>query len=81
MDTRIAIIGIIIEDKDSSKEVNEVLHNYGNYIVGRMGIPKVKEKINVISVIVDAPQEEISALTGKIGMIKNVSCKAVYSKI
>lgn len=81
METRIAIIGIIIEDKNSAIEVNGILHDYSEYIVGRMGIPKVKENINVISVIIDAPQDSISALTGKLGMVKNVSCKAVYSKI
>lgn len=81
METRIAIVGIIIEDKNSAGEVNNILHDYSEYIVGRMGIPKVKENINVISVIIDAPQDSISALTGKLGMIKSVSCKAVYSKI
>ncbi|WP_100066155.1 TM1266 family iron-only hydrogenase system putative regulator [Miniphocaeibacter massiliensis] len=81
METRVAIIGIIIEDSSSSKFVNEILHDYSSYILGRMGIPKVKENVNVISVIVDAPQNEISALTGKLGMIQEVSCKAIYSKI
>ncbi len=81
MEERIAIIGIIIEDKDSAQEVNSILHDYSEYIVGRMGIPKVKENINVISVIIDASQDSISALTGKLGMVKDVSCKAVYSKI
>ncbi|QQK08308.1 TM1266 family iron-only hydrogenase system putative regulator [Miniphocaeibacter halophilus] len=81
MDNRVAIIGIIIENKEASTEVNEILHKYSKYIIGRMGIPNIRESINVISVIVDAPQSEISALTGKLGMIKDVSCKAVYSKI
>ena len=81
MDNRVAIIGIIIENKEASAEVNETLHKYSGYIIGSMGIPNIRESINVISVIVDAPQSEISALTGKLGMIKDVSCKAVYSKI
>lgn len=81
MNTRIAIVGIIIENKNSVAEVNGVLHEYSEYVIGRMGIPKVKENINVISIIVDAPQDKTSALTGKIGMINGVSCKAVYSKI
>lgn len=81
MEKRIAIIGIIVENKDSIGEVNSILHEYSEYVIGRMGIPKAKENINVISIIVDAPQEKTSALTGKLGMIEGVSCKAVYSKI
>lgn len=81
MDNRVAIIGIIIENREASTEVNKILHKYSEYIIGRMGIPNIRESINVISVIVDAPQSEISALTGQLGMIKDVSCKAVYSKI
>lgn len=80
MDLRIAIVGIIVEDIKVSDKVNEVLHEYSQYIEGRMGLPKVDENVNVISIVMKAPQDEISAMTGKIGMIEDVNCKAVYSK-
>lgn len=81
METRIAVVGIIVEDTKSAKDVNKLLHDYGSYIVGRMGIPHRERKISIISVVMDAPQDIISALSGKLGMIPNVSAKAVYSKL
>ena len=80
MQTRIAIVGVIIEDTDSSIEVNKILHSYSEFILGRLGLPKVDGTINVISVVVRAPHDTISALTGKLGNLKGVSAKAVYSK-
>lgn len=81
METRIALIGIIVEDKSSIKKLNEILHEYGEYIVGRMGVPYTKRSVSVISVIVDAESDVISALSGKLGMLPHISTKTVYSKI
>ncbi len=79
MDTRLAVIGIIVEDLDVTDRINHILHDYSAYIVGRMGIPYRQRGISVISVIVDAPADAISALTGKLGMLEGVSAKALYS--
>lgn len=81
METRLALIGIVVENNESAKKLNDVLHEYGEYIVGRMGIPYRKRKVSVISVVVDAPADIISALAGKLGMIPDVSSKTVYSKL
>ncbi|WP_371381367.1 TM1266 family iron-only hydrogenase system putative regulator [Sporomusa aerivorans] len=81
METRIALIGIVVEHKDSAKKINDVLHEYGDYIVGRMGIPYSKRNISVISIVLDAPNDIISALAGKLGMIPQVNIKTVYSKV
>lgn len=78
-ETRIAVIGIIIEDRDSVEEVNRLLHEYGEFIIGRMGLPYVKKRVNIISVVVDAPMNKISALSGKMGRLPGVSTKALYS--
>lgn len=76
-----AQIGIIIQDINSADRVNEILHDYSSYIVGRMGLPYKKYDVMVISIIIDAPVEIISALTGKLGMVKNVTAKSVMSKL
>ena len=81
MENRIALIGIIVEDKEAVQRLNEVLHEYGEVIVGRMGIPYHKRNISVISVVVDAPNDVISALSGKLGMVPHVNIKTVYSKV
>ena len=81
MDTRIALIGIIVENKDAVLRLNCILHEYGEYIVGRMGIPYQKRNISVISIVVDAPNDVISALSGKLGMLPNVNIKTLYSKV
>ena len=81
METRVALIGIVIENKDSTKQLNDILHEYGEYIVGRMGIPYQKRNISVISIVMDAPSDTISALSGKLGMIPHVNIKTVYSKL
>ena len=80
METRIAVIGIIVENKDAVESVNDLLHQYGQYIIGRMGLPYSKKKVNIISVVVDAPQDAISALSGKLGRLPGITSKALYSK-
>ena len=81
METRVAIISIIVEDVESVKLLNDILHDYGQYIIGRMGIPSKPKNVNVISIVVDAPQDKISALSGKIGKLPGVSAKAALSKV
>lgn len=80
MDRRIAILGIIVEDMDRVERVNELLHEYREYIVGRMGMPYRERGVSVISVVMDADTNMVSALSGKLGMTPGVSAKAVYSK-
>lgn len=80
MDTRIALIGIIVEDSNEIEKLNAILHEYGQYIIGRMGIPYREKDICVISIVVDADNDVISSLSGKLGMVKGVSVKAMYSK-
>ena len=81
MQTRVAVMSIILEDNAHAEEINDILHLYGRYIIGRMGIPYEKRGISLISVAVDAPQDVISAMSGKIGNIEGVTAKAVYSKL
>lgn len=81
METRIAVIAIIVEDREKSEEINQLLHEYGEYIVGRMGVPYRSKNLSIISVILDAPQEKISALSGKLGMLHGISSKTLYSKL
>ena len=81
MDTRVAVISIIIEDPSSVQAMNEILHQYSEYIIGRMGIPYRCRGINIISIAVDAPQDVINALSGKIGRLKGVSVKTAYSNV
>jgi putative iron-only hydrogenase system regulator len=79
-DTRIALIGIIVEDTNDIERLNSILHEYGQYIIGRMGIPYRQKNVNVISVVIDASNDVISSLSGKLGMIKGINVKTVYSK-
>ena len=79
MDTRVAVIGIIVEDGSSVDRLNEILHEYGPHIIGRMGIPYRSKGINIISIAIDAPQDVISALAGKVGNLPGVSAKTAYS--
>lgn len=79
METRIALIGIIVENPDSVEQLNHLLHEYGSFIVGRMGIPYAKKNVNIISVAIDAPQDIISALSGRIGRLDGIGVKTVYS--
>lgn len=80
MDTRIALIGIVVENTDSVEELNHLLSQYGHYIIGRMGIPYREKKVSIISIAIDAPGDMISALSGKLGMLPGVSTKTIYAK-
>ena len=79
METRVAVIGIIVENPEATAKLNEILHEYGGSIIGRMGIPYRERGISVISIAVDAPQDVISALSGKLGRLEGVTAKAAYS--
>lgn len=81
METRVAVIGIIVENTESAEKINSILHEYSQYILGRMGVPYQKRGISVISIIIDAPQPVISALSGKLGKLEGVSTKALYSNV
>ena len=81
METRVAVISIIIENAESVQTMNDILHQYSEYIIGRMGIPYRSKGVNIISIAIDAPQDVISALSGKIGKLKGVSSKAAYSNV
>ncbi len=78
MTTRIALVGIIVEKPDSVQRLNEILHEYGEYVIGRMGVPYRKKDVNIISIALDAPEDTINALSGKIGRLDGISAKTVY---
>lgn len=80
MENRLAVISIIIENSDFAEEINQLLHDNNSYIIGRMGIPYQKRNISVITIVIDAPLDVISSLSGKLGMLKGVSVKTMYSK-
>lgn len=80
MTTRVAIISIVVENDEAIEKINEYLHKYKQYILGRMGIPYRERKISVISIVLDAPEDKISALSGKLGRLDGVSIKTVYSR-
>ncbi len=80
METRLALVGIILENKESTPQLNAILHDYAEFIVGRMGIPNVKEGMSIISIVIDAPEKVTSALAGKVGMLPYVSVTTMYSK-
>lgn len=79
METRVALIGIVVKNFDSANQINNILHDYGDYIIGRMGIPYKEKNINIISVAIDAPNDIISALSGKLGQLDGVSTKTIYN--
>lgn len=81
METRVAVIGIIVEETVVAEKLNSILHDYGDYIVGRMGIPYREKGVSIISLAVDAPQDVTSALTGKIGKLPGVSVKTAFSNV
>ena len=81
IETRVAVISIIVENEDAAQKINEILHEYREYVIGRMGIPYRTKGINIISVAVDAPQEKISALSGRIGRLPGTSAKTAYSNV
>lgn len=80
MDTRIALIGIVVNSGESVDELNHILSEYGQYIIGRMGLPYREKGISIISIAIDAPNDIISALSGKLGMLPGVSTKTIYAK-
>ncbi len=80
-ETRVAVMGIIVENIDSTEELNAILHEYGRFIIGRMGVPYREKNINVVSIALDAPQDTISSMSGKIGKLKGVSVKTAYSNV
>lgn len=80
METRVAVISIIIENHESVHKLNDLLHRYGEYVIGRMGIPYKAKGINIISIAIDAPLDTINTLTGLLGKLDGVSAKAAYSK-
>ena len=81
MASRVGVISIIVENNESTEQLNSILHTYGEYIIGRMGIPYRQRGISIISVAVDAPQDVISTLSGKIGNINGISAKTVFSNV
>ena len=81
MQTRVAVIAIIVENQDSTERLNAILHDHSEYIIGRMGIPYREKGVSIISIAVDAPQDVISALSGKIGRLGGVSVKTAYSPV
>lgn len=80
MNKRVALIGIVVDNKESAEPLNALLHCYGEYIIGRMGLPYPQRGVSIISVAVDAPADVISALAGKLGMIPGVNSKTIYAK-
>ncbi|WP_312654192.1 TM1266 family iron-only hydrogenase system putative regulator [Proteiniclasticum sp.] len=80
METRVALIGIVLENYDSAEKMNRILHEYGDYVIGRMGIPYREKNMNIISLAVDAPMDIISSISGKLGMLPGVSSKTIYAK-
>lgn len=80
MDSRIALIGIIVDDEKGITPTNSLLHEYSQYVVGRMGIPYPKKDVNIISIVLDAPDNVISALSGKLGRISGISVKTMLAK-
>ena len=81
METRVAVMSIIVENPQSVERLNAILHEFGEYIIGRMGIPYRRRKINIISIALDAPQNTIAALAGKIGTLPGISVKTAYSSV
>ena len=80
-ETRIALVGIIVEDMEQTEKINQILHIYGSYIIGRMGVPYRQRMVSIISIVLDAPNSVISALSGKLGMLPCVQTKTIYSKV
>lgn len=81
MATRVAVMSIIVENGETVQRLNEILHEYGDYIIGRMGIPYKQRKINIISIAIDAPQDTISTLAGRIGALSGMNVKTAFSSV
>ncbi|MCI8843108.1 MAG: iron-only hydrogenase system regulator [Oscillospiraceae bacterium] len=79
-DTRVAVISVIVERKDKIRELNQLLHEYGSYVIGRMGVPYPAKDVSIICLALDAPQDTINTLTGGLGKLDGVTAKATYSK-
>ena len=78
-ESRIAVMAIIVENRESVDTLNHLLHEYGDYIVGRMGLPYEKKGVKIVSIALDAPNDTLSALAGKIGNIPEISVKTAYA--
>ncbi len=81
MEPRLAILAIVVENPDSVEQLNALLHEYRNVIIGRMGVPYPKRKVSLVSVALDAPMDVVSALSGKVGRLPGVTAKAAVSKV
>ena len=81
METRVAVMSIIVENGEMVEKLNSILHAYGEYILGRMGIPYRKRGVSIIAIALDAPQNTISALSGKVGSLDGISVKTAYSSV
>ena len=81
METRVAVLSIIVENEDAVGELNELLHRYRRFIIGRLGIPYRQKGISIICIAIDAPNDEINSLTGALGRISGITAKATYSKL
>ena len=81
MDSRVAVISIIVTEADKAEELNELLHEYSSYILGRMGIPYREKGLNIISVTIDAPMDKINSLSGSLGRIEGITARVVYAKV
>lgn len=80
METRVALIGIIVENPDSVEQMNALLHEYSPHIIGRMGVPYREKGISIISIVMEAPMNKISSLSGKLGMLDGITTKTIYSR-
>ena len=81
MDNRVALIGFMVENRDSIDTMNRILHEYGQYIIGRMGLPYRERGLSIISIVLDAPMNQISSLSGKLGMLDGISTKTIYQSL
>ena len=81
METRVAVMGIVVENTDSVEALNALLHEYGKYIIGRMGLPYREKNIHIVSIAIDAPQDVLSSLAGKVGNLDGISIKTAYSNV
>ena len=81
METRVAVMSIIVENPDVVEKLNSILHAYGEYIIGRMGLPYRKRKVSIIAIALDAPQNTIASLAGKVGSLPGISVKTAYSSV
>ena len=81
IDNRVALIGIMVENPDSIETMNRILHEYGQYIIGRMGLPYRERGLSIISIVLDAPMNQISSLSGKLGMLDGISTKTIYQSL